>query len=239
MSKKPKTNPSRLQNQHISPPTPQLYTPNAYPHTESVTEYSLLSRITIWMRRFRHRCGYGIHSPYAFHLVTDVVYNPLPYYAYEPLTRQLPYNPLRLDRYEPASGLIAKDLRLIFRLVNHQAPTHIAQLGASPATIAHIRAARTTAAITTLTNAPSAATASLVYLDAPHHIVTLRAIGLDTLPTSTMIIVRGIHRDDTARQQWLTLRDDTAITLTIDLWRFGIALRRPKTTPEHYVVSYF
>lgn len=220
---------------------------------------SLPARILRWILRFRHRCGYGVHSPYAFQLITDVIYNTLPYYAYAPLAEGLPYNLLLPGHYEPASGLSLKDLRLIFRLANHQAPTHIAHHGASPATLAHLAAARTTATITDLadladktehpctaeaklpcgteTNLPY--TAEFIYLDAPHHIAELTKHGLDTLPQETMIVVRSIHRDSTALAQWLTLRDDPAVTLTLDLWRFGIALRRPKTTHENYLVNYF
>ena len=33
-----------------------------------------LKRPFIWLRRFRHRCGYGVHSPFAFNLITQVIY---------------------------------------------------------------------------------------------------------------------------------------------------------------------
>ena len=206
---------------------------------------SLPARILRWILRFRHRCGYGVHSPYAFQLITDVIYNTLPYYAYAPLAEGLPYSLLLPGHYEPASGITLKDLRLIFRLANHQAPTHIAHHGASPATLAHLAAARTTATITDLADKTEhpcdehPCTAEFIYLDAPHHIAELTKHGLDTLPQETMIVVRSIHRDSTALAQWLTLRDAPAVTLTLDLWRFGIALRRPKTTHENYLVNYF
>ena len=29
-----------------------------------------LKRPFIWLSRFRHRCGYGVHSPFAFNLIT-------------------------------------------------------------------------------------------------------------------------------------------------------------------------
>lgn len=33
-----------------------------------------LHRIWNWCSRFRHRCGYGVHSPSDFFLITSVVY---------------------------------------------------------------------------------------------------------------------------------------------------------------------
>ena len=42
-----------------------------------------LKRPFIWLSRFRYRCGYGVHSPFAFSLITDVIYEKMPYYAYD------------------------------------------------------------------------------------------------------------------------------------------------------------
>ena len=39
----------------------------------------------VWLRRFRHRCGYGVHSPFAFQLIRGVVYERGEFYAYRPL----------------------------------------------------------------------------------------------------------------------------------------------------------
>lgn len=214
----------------------------------------LPARIYRWMRRIRHRCGYGVHSPYAFQLITDVIYNNLPYYAYADLSRNLSYTPLLPGHYDPASRLSQKDLRLIFRLVNHQAPNHIAHYGAAPATLAHIRAARTQATISDLAQEPLPHDATFIYLDTipqptPSPInpqpstINPQPLTINhtpfPLPPDAMIVIRGIHHDAAAQTLWQTLRDDPAITLTLDLWRFGIAIRRPKTTHENYLVNYF
>ena len=44
-----------------------------------------LHRIWNWCSRFRHRCGYGVHSPSDFFLITSVVYEKYHYYAYRVL----------------------------------------------------------------------------------------------------------------------------------------------------------
>lgn len=59
------------------------------------------------MRRIRHRCGYGVHSPFAFNLITQVIYEGAEYYAYATLKNQyvLHFNRLKIAR-------------LLFRLAN-------------------------------------------------------------------------------------------------------------------------
>ena len=46
-----------------------------------------LKRPFIWLYRFRHRCGYGVHSPFAFNLITHVIYESTAYYKYEELAK--------------------------------------------------------------------------------------------------------------------------------------------------------
>ena len=48
-----------------------------------------LKRPFIWLYRFRHRCGYGVHSPFAFNLITHVIYETTPYYKYRELAASL------------------------------------------------------------------------------------------------------------------------------------------------------
>lgn len=43
-----------------------------------------------WFLRFRYRCGYGVHSPFAFDFITGVVFERSCYYAYQKLDREYP-----------------------------------------------------------------------------------------------------------------------------------------------------
>ena len=71
---------------------------------------SCLLRPFRWLKRFRHRCGYGIHSPFAFQFVTGVIYEKGEYYAYDALEN--------LYRQESNHELRLKDCKLLFRLAN-------------------------------------------------------------------------------------------------------------------------
>ena len=67
-----------------------------------------LHRIWNWCSRFRHRCGYGVHSPSDFFLITSVVYEKYHYYAYRVLKER--GFPAYLPHYR------RKVNRLLFRL---------------------------------------------------------------------------------------------------------------------------
>lgn len=194
-------------------------------------EYHLLPRLWRWAVRFRRRCGYGVHSPLAFQFITGVVYSTDAYYAYEPLRRHLIASASRYDEYDPASGLTAKDLRLIFRLANYAEPAAVCLLGASPTVEAYVRAARTSAPLIS-----DPASATFVYVD-PSAVQPLPP-ALNLQPGS-LVVVRSPHRSKASRDYWQTLCTAPEATLTFDLWRFGVAISRPKMTKQHYVVNYF
>lgn len=66
----------------------------------------------VWLKRIRHRCGYGIHSPFAFDFVTGVIYETDAYYAYADIERRLCGNFWQ-------RMVQRKHQRLLFRLANY------------------------------------------------------------------------------------------------------------------------
>lgn len=189
-------------------------------------EYNIFYRSLRWLRHLRHRCGYGVHSPFAFDFITDVIYNAGIYYAYEPLRRNLAASISRLDEYDPASGLTAKDLRLLFRVTNWASPSTVRLYGASATTADYVFAARPSAKTGLSSSSPV-----LTYCDSPRLLP-------DVLQPGT-IIVRGIHSDASSRRRWEALKSSSVTTVSFDLGRFGIVVTHPDLTRQHYVVNYF
>jgi hypothetical protein len=70
----------------------------------------------VWLARFRHRKGYGVHSPFAFRFITDVIYERQPYYAYRELDKALPFSKQFRQR---------KGYHLLLRIANHLQPETI------------------------------------------------------------------------------------------------------------------
>lgn len=46
---------------------------------------SAVRNMALWWKRFRYRCGYGVHSPFAFNFITGVIFERGEYYAYRKL----------------------------------------------------------------------------------------------------------------------------------------------------------
>lgn len=88
----------------------------------------------VWLCRFRHRKGYGIHSPFAFSLVTQVLYSPGRYYAYAWLDGLMS----RWQRVLPSRRRAC--LRLLFRLANYWQPTEIMAPEGSLTELAYLHA---------------------------------------------------------------------------------------------------
>ena len=189
-------------------------------------ENRLSTRFFRWLRRWRHRCGYGVHSPFAFSLISGVIYESAPYYAYAALRKgvraRTPYG----AAYDAGSGMLEKDLRLLFRLANFCHPHRIVVQGGAGMVEAYLRAAG-------LRRQEGGDEVVLVYADAP------AMAQVDELTDGSMLIVRNIHRDAEALDCWKRLAERADVTLTFDLGRFGLAIRNDKLNKQGYIVDFF
>lgn len=101
----------------------------------------------------RHKHGYGVHSPFVFELVTEVMYNTSRYYAFEEIenlradllqipdrievcdmgagSRRMKTNQRKIKHITRYASIRPKYGQLLFRLVNHFQPGTIIELGTS------------------------------------------------------------------------------------------------------------
>ena len=84
---------------------------------------SAIGRFWVRLKRFRHRRGYGVHSPFAFNFLTYVVYERGEYYAYRDLAARHPVPFFR------CGGHLAKCRKFLFRLANYVHPAVIRLVG--------------------------------------------------------------------------------------------------------------
>ncbi|MDD4696634.1 MAG: hypothetical protein PHR52_03780 [Fermentimonas sp.] len=66
--------------------------------------------------RIRQSKGYGVHSPFAFNLITEVIYSPYSYYAFSDILKVVGHDP---DKEQN---------QISFKLVNHFKPDNILEI---------------------------------------------------------------------------------------------------------------
>ena len=175
-----------------------------------------MSRITqalVWLSRI-HRCqGFGIQSPTDYSFVRDVVNEHRPYYAYSEVGQG--------DRW-----LRRKLGRLYLRLANYVQPNIIIDL-AGYADYLHAGCRKAS-----ICQSASHTNGSLLVIARPddvHHDL------LACCNPKTMLVVEGIAKH---RQQWKTVMQWPAVSVTFDLYYCGIATFNPKRAKENHIVNF-
>lgn len=198
----------------------------------------ILPRLLHWLLRFRKRCGYGIHSPFAFGFVTEVIYEKGEYYAYSSLECPAPDCALRL-----------KDLRLLFRMMNYQRPAACLCVGCTPEcqdggspkdklVLQYLQAGSL--------HSRMLADEKEKECDMPfdmvfgmHRWMSEVENLLPHLSMGGMVVVHDICSTKERREAWTRLKAAEQSTVSFDLRDFGIVFYRPELQRQAYVVNYF
>ena len=195
------------------------------------------SRLLRWVFRFRKRCGYGIHSPFAFNFVTGVIYESGEYYAYADLTK--------LSAKEE-SHLRLKDNRLLFRMVNFQNPEYGLMLAPDLGlTASYMRAAKTSCRWTVKDQVDSFLISlplhqfDFVYAEAEFMTPEIWSALCACSHPLSMMVIHGIHATDTSYRYWKHCISDAQVRVTFDLFDFGILFFEERLNKENYTINYY
>ncbi|MDE5677735.1 MAG: hypothetical protein K2G02_00195 [Phocaeicola sp.] len=203
-----------------------------------------LHRIWNWCSRFRYRCGYGVHSPSDFFLITSVIYERHHYYAYRML--QARKFPTYLPHYR------RKVNRLLFRLVNYFRPKSLIEVGTgNGASISYMRAACRTMESITLKGTNWTKTSrqleeklsDMRTLDCLHIGYTpfYREVFEQALPyvgSHSCFIIGGIHDSKQKRDWWKQIVASEATVITLDLYDIGLVFFDKARYKQHYIVNF-
>ncbi len=208
-------------------------------------------------RRLFCRRGYGVHSPFVFDLITNVLEESRGYYAYARLHAAHALAP-------PHDRLSQRECQWLFRLANRFHPQRIITVGTASGLIplsltAYVsgglhaialeeRPAAAESARTLLhgrasspievrlgayeTELPKALSEyvhpdCLVLAPPSDRLLSLFAHCADRLSSATLLLIRGIHASPAARQAWRTICSHPTATVCIDAYTWGITFFRP------------
>ncbi len=206
--------------------------------------------------RFRHRHGYGIHSPFVFDLVMDVLYDSSRYYDFDRLGKERKW----LDRAKPGHPCYPKSSdRRLFKLVNRFQPEVVVEVGTgSGLSMQYMAAAKRSAWCVTfdrellpyvterlkpsgieyrkLPDEPGTVLQGFSEIGLLHiaHTDAYREVFDEAwahLSARSLVVVEGIHDSKEKLAWWKSIVADERVGMTLDLYDMGVVffdLSRPK-----------
>ena len=220
-------------------------------------------RLWNWCKRFRNRCGYGVHSPSDFFLITFVIYERLPYYAYARLHKMrkemecLPHYREKVDK-------------LLFRLANYLRPSLLLEIGTGSGLsscymmegdrqmeVVTVTDSYEKSARNLLSDYPKAlygaydieqiknrwiqaATSKVIVHIA--HTNRYKEIFESLVPlvgANTCFIISSPYADNIKKEWWKKVIMDPRTGVTFDLYDIGLVFFDKKRVKEHRVVNFF
>ena len=179
--------------------------------------------------RLPHRRGYGIHSPYAFGLVTGVVYERTPFYAYKELH----------DKRDGAT-LREKDDRLMLRLSNFQQPaTAFISESVSDVTRRYLAAGCKQCRWIDGATAPEVCRQKADMLVACGECcVDFAAQYIGQHSEKALFVLHGIRSDKKVEQKWKDICLEPSVRLSFDLYDIGLLSFDPRFPKTNHTVFY-
>ena len=171
----------------------------------------------VWLARARHRRGYGVHSPFAFDFITNVLYNKERYYAYANMDRNLRW-------WQKAR--VRSVRRLLFRLANFHRPKTLLFLCKDNALF---EACHYGVRGLTLLCLDEDAVADMIVVDSEEEQV------LSRIADGTMIVLLNLRRN---RAFWQKVKADERVRVTFDMYDIGVAIARGELNKQDYVVNW-
>lgn len=201
-----------------------------------------LKQIVVWLKRFRYRCGYGVHSPFAFDFIINVLYERTPYYAYEEIENRTRGGVKKKDREQSKAVN-----RLLFRLVNRMQPGIVIDAGKPDIASEYLKAAKKNARYIWVDPNDASGIADVPHIDFlyihcpkyPGIVEEIGRYGLDHVGQSSMIVIGGIYHSLAMKTFWKQLIADNRVGITFDLYDLGILFFDRTKIKQHYTINFY
>lgn len=204
-----------------------------------------LSRPFVWLCRIRHRCGYGVHSPFAFNLITGVIYEHSPYYKYTELKKQ--EKSLAREKGQGWARMHSLKLkRLLFRLVNHVGPATVIDFGPASSASLYLKAGSERADYTAAAGLDELFLESGVAVDFlflhdfrhPDSVEEAFRVCAERVGRQSLFVVEGIGYTPPMRALWKRMKQDGRVAVTFDLYDVGLLFFDHSKNRQDYIVNF-
>lgn len=200
---------------------------------------SAIGRLWVRLKRFSHRRGYGVHSPFAFNFLTYVVYERGEYYAYRDLAARHPVSFFRRGSH------LVKCRKFLFRLANHVHPVVIRLVGDIGVAEADYLSSGCCSAAVARGGGGAEGQGSEAGASLPKELV---CVGRDVPPgewaalvarpraEDSACLIAGIHRSAGSRQAWDEVKRLDAVVVSFDLYDYGLVFFDRSKQRQHYII---
>lgn len=205
---------------------------------------TLLHRFVIWVKRFRHRCGYGVHSPSDFFIITSVIYEKTPYYAYHELKKKK-FNK-NLHHYRE------KVNKLLFRMCNYMQSPSLLEIGnENGASIEYMTNGNKKMSVFSISDdnwltiektlidyVKENKVLSLLHIGNTIFYKEIMQLALENVDINSWIIVGGIHDSKEKKRWWTEVIEDNRVVISFDLYDIGFLFFKKKRYKQNYIVNF-
>lgn len=196
--------------------------------------HTFLHRIYIRTLRFRHRNGYGVHSPFAYNLIKGVIYESHMYYAYPELARMR-------GSYTGRLSVSGRMDRLMFRLANYVRPEKAAIVGRNRGVTGKYVAAGCRKAQVMQADSPAGMAGKrydLCYVAPGEDAYGAFMNFAPGAGPQSLFVAAGIYATPAARRNWENIRKDPRSVVTFDLYEAGLVFFDSKLNKQNHIVSF-
>lgn len=194
----------------------------------------------------RYYKGHGVHSPFVYHLVTDIIEGTYPYYCFDEIEDiRLTLKP-KLRRH-----CLPKEIaQVFFRMINFFQPKYVVEFGHGDGiTAQYLTQASSKAKSVYMEDIHEVELHDLIQkcspdlvifyadLDAAALRMTLRE-SLAAHHEDSIFVVAGIHDTPEKNQVWKNLLEDASVTLSLDLFSWGMIFFRKTLEKRTYILKY-
>jgi hypothetical protein len=204
-----------------------------------------LQRFYFRLSRLHRRCGYHVHSPFAFELITQVIYEKKAYYAYKELEVGQ-RKQMRMFGTEDKQVEFQKVNRLLLRLVNKAQPETIVDAGMLSYSALYLQAGKPSANYVPASGLTDLFLEKDVLVDFlylhdyknPALMEEIFQVCVARAREQSMFVIGGIGYSKQMRMFWKRLMADKRVEITFDLYDVGILCFDKTKVKQHYQIYF-